>query len=216
MIYTENIFICLAAPLLIAAYMLRGETKRFIVFFIIGITICLISAYINLFFVNVAVDNGRASMTAAQAMVRITPVCEEALKALPVFMFMGLTRPKRGNIIAVALAVGLGFATFENCCLITLYGAPDFLYALIRGFAAGATHTICAAILGYGLAMVRGYGRLVMPAAFALLCASSTFHAIYNFLISSQGAAQTAGYILPVVTAAGILLWQKRPGKVEI
>ena len=213
MIYTENIFICLAAPLLIAAYMLKGEAKRFIIFFIIGIIVCLVSAYINLFFVNVAVDNGRASMTVAQAIVRITPVCEEALKALPVFIFMALAHPKRESIIAVALAVGLGFATFENCCLITLYGAPDFLYALIRGLAAGATHTICAAILGYGLAMVQGRGRLVMPTAFALLCATSTFHAIYNFLISSQGAAQTAGYIMPVATAAGILLWQKRPRK---
>ena len=214
MIYSENIFICLIAPLLIAAYMLKGEARRFIAFFIIGITVCLLSAHINNFFVSVMIDNGRATMTAAQAIVRITPVCEEVLKALPVFLCIVLTAPKRETIIAVALAVGLGFATFENCCLIAQYGAHDFLYALLRGFAAGVTHTICAAILGYGLSMAYGHRRMVMPVSFALLCASSTYHAIYNFLTATRGAFQTAGYIMPVVTAVGILLWLKRPKKV--
>lgn len=214
MIYTENIFICLAAPLLIALFLTKGEARRFIGFFLIGLIACLLSAYINSFIAGAVSDNGRAPLSAAQALVRITPICEEVMKALPVFFCMTITRPKREDIVAVAFAVGLGFATFENFCYITQYGAEDLLFAMVRGFSAGVMHTICAAILGYGLTLVHGRGRLVAPGAFALLCASSTFHAIYNLLSASEGAWRTTGYLLPIIAAAGMLLWRRRPKKV--
>lgn len=210
MIYMENIFVCLAAPLLIAVFLIKGEARRFVAFFLLGITACILSAYINSFFAGAAADNGYASLTTAQAVVRITPVCEEVMKALPVFFFIALWNPERNNIVAVAFAVGLGFATFENCCYITQYGAQDFLFALVRGFSAGVMHTICAAIIGYGLALVHGRGRLTMPGAFALLCASSTFHAIYNLLSAASGAWRTAGYLMPVAAAVALLIWRQR------
>jgi len=215
MIYTENIFVCLAAPLLIALFLLGGDTRRFFGFSMLGLTACLLSGYINSYIAAAVAENGRAPLTIAQTLVRITPVCEEVMKALPVFFFAAILAPKREDVIAVAFAVGLGFATFENCCYITQYGAGDFLFALIRGFSAGVMHTICAAILGYGLALFHGRGRLAAPGAFALLCASSTFHAIYNLLAASRGAWRTMGYLLPVITAAGILLWRKRPKRAE-
>jgi len=209
-IYTENIFVCLAAPLLIAVFLLKGETRRFIGFFLLGLTACILSGYINSFIAIAVTDNGRATLTVAQALVRMTPICEEVMKALPVFFFLAMASPRREDLVAVAFAVGLGFATFESCCYITQYGAEDFFFALIRGFSAGVMHTICAAILGYGLALVYGRGRLVAPVAFALLCASCTFHSIYNLLSAAQGAWRAAGYLLPVITAAAILLWQRR------
>ncbi|MCL1983432.1 MAG: PrsW family intramembrane metalloprotease [Clostridiales bacterium] len=209
MIYTENIFVCLAAPLVIASFLLKGGARRFTGFFALGLTACLLSAYVNSFFVAALIDNGRASLTMAEAIMRVTPVCEEVMKALPVFLFMALAEPRRGDLIPVAFAVGLGFATFENCCYITQYGAGDFLFALVRGFSAGVMHTICAAILAYGLAHIHGRDRLVMPCAFALLCASSTFHSIYNIMSASYGAWLTIGYMMPLVTAAAIVLWPK-------
>ena len=211
MIYTESIFVCLAAPLLIAAYLLKGETRRFIGFFLLGLLACLLAGYINSYFVAVVAENEQLPMTTAQAIVRITPICEEVMKALPVFLFVALTVPKREDIVAVAIAVGLGFVTFENCCLLVQHDSPGLLFALVRGFAAGVTHTICAAILGYGLSAVHGHRRLVMPIAFALLCASSTFHAIYNFLTASQGGIRVVGYVLPVIAAVGIIIWRGRP-----
>ena len=214
MIYSESVFVCLAAPLLIAMYLLKGEVRRFIGFFLLGLLACLLAAYINSYFVALVAGNGRAPLTTAQTIVRITPICEEVMKALPVFLFVALYEPKQGEeIIAAAIAVGLGFATFENASLILQDGSPDFFFALVRGFAAGVTHTLCAAILGLGLAAIYGRGRLVVPGAFALLCASSTFHAIYNFLTSFDGGIRLVGFALPAVTAAGVLLWRNRKSK---
>lgn len=202
MIYMENIFVCLAAPLIIAAVLLKGETRRLIGFFIIGLAVCLASSYINGFIVAAVADNGYASLTTAQAMAQLTPICEEAMKAMVVFLFIGINRPDKSSIISVSFAVGLGFATFENCCYIFQYGSTDFSFALIRGFSAGATHAVCAAILGYGLALIYRRGRMIMPGAFALLCAASTFHSIYNLLAAAEGAWRAAGCILPVAGAA--------------
>ena len=207
MIYLENIFICLTAPLIIAFFLSRGDTRRFIGFFGLGVLSCLLSAYINSFLSAALTGDGHARMTASQTMIQITPICEELLKALSVVLFVAITSPKADEIIAVSLAVGLGFATFENICYITRQGASDFYYAMIRGFSAGVMHAVCAAILGYGLALVYRHRLMALPGAFALLCVTSTFHGIYNLLAAGgNGILRTAGYVMPLVTAAIILL----------
>lgn len=206
MIYMENIFVCLAAPLLIALFLLRGETRRFIGFYLLGLLVCLFSAYINSYLGEASLGVGAAKITSGQTVIQITPICEEVMKALPVFLFAAIAMPKAsGNIVAASLAVGLGFATFENICYITQQGAQDFVLVLVRGFAAGVMHTVCAAILGYGLAFVYRRGRMAYPGAFALLCVTSTYHGIYNLLIAGMGGLRTVGYIMPLVTAAIIL-----------
>ena len=201
MIYLEDIFVCLAVPLIIAACLLKGETRRFLVFFALGLLSCLLSAHINSALAAAVSDNGRASLTMRQTMAQVTPICEEIMKALPVFFFMA-RGPKRDSIIAVSLAVGLGFAVFENCWYVMEYGSPDLLFALTRSLSAGLTHAVCAVILGWGLALTHRRGRLAVSCAFALLCATSTFHAIYNLLVAADGAWRTAGHIMPIITAA--------------
>jgi RsiW-degrading membrane proteinase PrsW (M82 family) len=210
MIYAENVFFCIAGPLLIGLFLLKGETRRFIGFFGLGILACLLASYVN-GFVALFTNTGYASLTSAQIMVQVTPICEEVMKALPVFVFVALALPKREDIIGVALAVGLGFATFENICYLAQYGAQDMAFVLIRGFSAGVTHAVCAALLGFGYAALYKRGRLVVPGVFALLCLSTTYHSIYNLLVTAGGAWQTVGYILPLVTAGIILfliLWK--------
>jgi len=210
----ENIFICLAAPLIIAFFLLQGETRRFTGFYILGLLICLFSAYINSYFAAVITGDGLAKMTAEQTVIQITPIVEEVMKALPVFLFVAIASPQPGMIIGVSLAVGLGFASFENICYITRQGAEDFIFVLIRGFAAGVKHAVCAAITGYGLALVYRRGRMAYPGAFALLCVTSTFHGIYNLLVAGSGWVRTAGYIMPLITAAAILIAVMRRGGV--
>jgi RsiW-degrading membrane proteinase PrsW (M82 family) len=206
MIYVENMFVCFVAPLIIAFFLLRGEARRFIGFYVLGLLVCLLSAYINSYLAAILTGNvGYATMTEGQTVIQLTPIIEEVMKALPVFLFAAIASPKQGSIVSVSLAVGLGFATFENICYITRQGAGDFIFALIRGFSAGVMHAVCAAILGYGLAFVCNCGRMAYPGAFALLCASSTFHGIYNLLVAGDGAMRTAGYVIPLVTAAIIL-----------
>ena len=47
--YIENIFICLAAPLLISVLYLRGKKQVSVLFLLIGMTVCLLSSYISTF-----------------------------------------------------------------------------------------------------------------------------------------------------------------------
>jgi len=206
MIYSVNIFICLAAPLMIALFLIKGETQRFIGFFILGLLACLLSGYVGGFIASAATQNGYVSMTAAQSTIRLTPVCEEILKALPVFLYVVVFQPKRSGIVTVALAVGLGFATMENTSYIMNYGVSQVLFVLTRGFASGVMHAICAAILGYGLTFIYKRERVAFTGSFAVLCAATTFHGIYNLLVSSSGLWLMAGYALPLLTAATLLI----------
>ena len=210
MIYLDNILICITAPLIVALFLVKGETRRFIAFFVIGLATCILSAYINGFLADLALNNGFGSLTVAESMTQITPVCEEVLKALPVFFFIAVFAPEKKEIIAVALAVGLGFATLENCGYILLYNADDLWFALIRGFSAGVMHAICAAVLGYGLALVTGRKYLALSGSFAILCLVITFHSIYNLLVSHSGSLQVTGYLLPLVAAAIMLLFTRK------
>ncbi|MDL2238294.1 PrsW family intramembrane metalloprotease [Christensenellaceae bacterium OttesenSCG-928-K19] len=211
MIYAENIFMCIAAPLVIAMFLLRGDARRFVVFFTIGLAACLLAAYINNFIVNAAAGLEYFSMSAAQTTVRLTPICEEVMKALPIYFYVAVFATKRSDIVSVALAVGLGFATLENCGYIAQYGAEDVLFTLIRGFSAGVMHATCAALLGYGLAFVHGRKHFAFAGSFAFLCMAITYHAIYNLLVSADSGVRIAGYILPVATAAVLLLILRRP-----
>ncbi|MDR0851236.1 MAG: PrsW family intramembrane metalloprotease [Clostridiales Family XIII bacterium] len=194
-----ELFIMLAAPLLIAAFLLRGDARRFAAFFLLGLGACLFAAYINSF-LSLA-----AGMDIQEATIKLTPIIEEVLKALPVFFYLAVYAPKRGAILAVSVAVGLGFATLENAYYIMNIADQSLLYAVIRGFSAGAIHTVCAAILGYGLTQIYRRQFLTFPISFALLCAASTLHAMYNLFVTSGGVWAATGYLLPIA-AAGIML----------
>jgi len=210
MIFTENIFVCLAAPLLIAVFLLEGEARRFNSFFLLGLTACLLAGYCNGYIEQTAVWSGFGH---TQFVIQFAPVCEEILKALPVFFYMAVFEPRGRGIVSCSLAVGLGFATLENVGYIAYYGAGELPFALVRGFSAGIMHAICAAILGYGLAFVYRRKWLALTGSFAAICAAATFHATYNLLVSAAGAWRGMGYILPVVAAAVLLFFIRRPGK---
>ena len=47
--YIENIYICLAAPLLVSILYMRGRKRAPMLFLLIGMTVCLLSSYISTF-----------------------------------------------------------------------------------------------------------------------------------------------------------------------
>ena len=69
MIYIENIFVCLAIPLALCVLFIGGRTRTFVLFVIAGMSVCLLSAYVNSFFM------GYYGVSATVAVVEITPVC---------------------------------------------------------------------------------------------------------------------------------------------
>jgi len=197
----ENIFICLAAPFLLAALGTNTGNRKNYIFIVLGFVCCIISAYLNTFF---SVLYGAQETS---AVLEISPVIEETVKLIP--LLFGLIvfelQPHEGDNIIFNIAVG--FATFENICYLIQNGAGHFSFIFFRGIGTGAMHVICGAIVGGGLAYVWQRTWLKIAGTCGLLGAAITFHALYNLLIAYGGAVQYAAYVLPVVIlAAGKLI----------
>ena len=109
---------------------------------------CLLSAYINTFFV-VALD-----ATALQATAEIAPVVEECMKLLPLLFYLLVFEPEPEDIRPAVLTLAAGFATFENVCYLVDNGAENLGFLLVRGFGTGAMHVLCGVVIGYGLIYV--------------------------------------------------------------
>ena len=195
MIYIENVFVCIAAPLLIAILFLDKASRKSLAFFIAGMGMCLLSAYINTFF---------ASLYGAdleQATVELAPAIEETMKLLPILFYLLVFEPTFREARSAILFVAEGFVTFENVCYLIENGSSHLLFLLMRGFGAGAMHIICRVIVGQGLLYVWERPWLKVAGTFGLLSIAITFHAIYNLLLSAGGAAQAIGLFIPVITA---------------
>jgi len=200
MIYAENILICIAAPLLLSLLFIHGKVRLYTVFFCIGMSICLISGYISGFLSMIGV------MEAENTAVFISPVLEEIMKFLPLLFFYLLTDPDNESLFLSSIAVGVGFATFENCCYILTSGAGRLSYILVRGLATGVMHIVSILALSLGIMLVIWLQALSFPAIAGLLSLSTTFHALYNLLVSKPGMTSRIGYALPVMTAAALYL----------
>ena len=201
MTYIENIFVCVAAPLLVAAFCMGRKYLRFFLFTFAGMGACLISAYVNTFFVAIY------EATVFNATAEIAPVVEEVIKLLPLLFYLLVFEPEPEQIHPAALTVAAGFATFENICYLIQNGAGHFSFIFFRGIGTGAMHVICGAIVGGGLAYVWQRTWLKIAGTCGLLGAAITFHALYNLLIAYGGAVQYAAYVLPVmILAAGKLI----------
>ncbi len=199
MTYIENIFVCIAAPLLVATLCMGKKYYHVFFFCFAGMATCLLSAYINTFFAQLY------NADLINATTQIAPVVEEIMKLLPLLFYLLIFEPKAEKINASVLILATGFATFENICYLTQNGATNLPFLLIRGFGTGAMHIVCGAIAGYGLVYVWQRGWLRIAGTAGLLCAAVTFHAIYNLLIAYGGTVQYIAYALPVLTiTAGI------------
>ena len=54
MTYIENIFLCLAIPMILSLFFIKGRSRSYTLFVTIGMGICLLSAYVNsLFYVAI-------------------------------------------------------------------------------------------------------------------------------------------------------------------
>ena len=169
MTYIENVLICMASPLLIAALCMGKRQTKFFLFCFAGMGACLLSAYINTFLTAIYEADAFAATS------EIAPVVEEVM------------------------IVALSFATFENVCYLIQNGAEHFSFIFFRGIGTGAMHVICGAIVGGGLVYVWRRTWLKIAGTCGLLGAAITIHAIYNLLIAYGSAAQYIAYLLPVL-----------------
>ena len=196
MIYIENIFVCLAIPLMLCMLFIGGRTRTFMLFMTAGMSVCLLSAYVNSFFM------GHYGVSTTVAVIEITPVCEEVMKLFPLLFYILVFEPKVRDLPEAAIALAVGFATFENVCYLMENGAENFMFLLIRGLSAGALHILCGISIGFGLSYVFRRKWLAFTGTVGLLGACIVFHATYNLLITGDGGWRIAGYLFPSVLIA--------------
>lgn len=196
MTYIENVFLCLALPLLLPLPFTKPDPRRFLLFLVTGMGICLLSAYVSSFFMTLY------GMDSAAATLQITPICEEAMKLLPLLFYFLIFEPQPRELPAAAIALAAGFATFENACYLTEHGAEDFTTLLIRGFSAGALHILCGVFCGFGLSHVFPRRWLALTGTVGIFGFCTGFHAIYNLLISAANPWRSIGYLFPTLLIA--------------
>ncbi len=192
--YIENIYVCLMAPLLITVFCLHGRGRRLTIFLLCGMTVCLLSSYISTF---LAAVYGANMLTAS---LEISPLVEEVMKFLPVLFYLLVFEPDRKNLFDEVLMVSVGFATFENACILTQSGADDIQFLLIRGFGTGAMHVICGAVVAFGIVFLWDRLWIRSVGTIGLLSGAMVYHGIYNILVSQTGAAALIGYFIPLGT----------------
>lgn len=191
MTYIENVLVCLSLPLLLSLPFTRGGTRRFIAFLVVGMLVSLLGAYVSSFFM------WYYGVSATVAAIEITPVCEEVMKLLPLLLYLLVLEPPSRRVPMAAVAIAVGFATFENVCYLTESGAESLSLMLVRGISAGALHILCGIALGYGVAFASRRRWLALSGTLGILGFCIGLHGIYNLLVTADGVWRMVGYLLP-------------------
>lgn len=198
MIYAENILMCFAFPFVISLLFLRGDARKYVAAFLTGMGICLVAAYISGFIGMVT------GMTDNDTSIYISPVIEELMKFLLLMFFMLMFSVEDKMLIMLAVAIGAGFATFENSCYILTFGAEDITYVLIRGFAVGVMHIVSILTLSIWFIFIKRLRVFTFSSVVGGVSLAMIFHGLYNLLVSEPGVLRTIGYLLPLFTAVGL------------
>ncbi len=202
--YIENVFFCMAAPVVIALFCVRKYRRRSFIFIFAGMVACLFSSYISTFFARAT------GATALEATLEISPLIEETLKLFPVAFYLMVYEPEKNEAAGEALMVAVGFATLENTCYLIGSDAGDAVHVLIRGFSTGAMHVACGAVTAVVLRGLWDSLFLRIIATLGTLCAAMTCHGIYNILVNQQGVPAYIGYALPLLIGAATIIIRKR------
>ena len=104
MIYSENILLCIAIPLLLAAFFTRGQTRSFVTALLLGMVTCLLSSYISGYFTLLG------ELTPKDSALYISPIVEEIMKSLPLLFCMLVFRPGELELSVFGIGLGIGFA----------------------------------------------------------------------------------------------------------
>ena len=203
MIYSENILLCIAIPLLLALFYTRGATRRFLFSLLTGMAVCLLSSYIS-GYLTLMTD-----ISQEDSALYISPIVEEIMKLLPLVFCLLVFEPGDLELATFAIGTGIGFATFENCCYLLSAGSLRLGFTLVRGLAVGVMHVVCMTALSLSLILVRRSRAFTFSAVAGTLSLSVIFHALYNLLVSFPGLPGYIGWCLPMVTAV-LFYWPYR------
>ena len=202
--YIENIFVLLATPFVACLFCVQGRPRAIVASLLVGMCACLLSAYVSAFIAQfVGID-------AVQAAIQIAPAVEEALKLLPLLLFLLVAQPKVENIGLAFVFVAVGFATMESAFYLADVGLADPSMLALRGLSTAMMHLVCGVVMGYGLTYAWGYPWLRVGGTFGLLCLVMSYHGLFNLLVAAGGAAGISAVVLPIASLALVVLVQRR------
>lgn len=198
------LFVSIVIPLLMLLFLVKGKSRILVLFFIFGMTVCLLCGEINGFFVDFF--ESREYFT-----VNISPIVEELCKACPVIIYAFVYKPERQQLIECGVAVGIGFAILENA--LVLASNVEIMtidIAITRGIGAGMMHGLCQAAVAYGLSHITKHRKLSYTGTITFLSIAIVYHSIYNCFIQSDFS--WVGYLLTVgaVFVLGLQMFIKK------
>ena len=204
MIYSENILVCMAVPLLLTVFFVRGSARQFVLCFLIGMAVCLTGAYVS-GFLDMATGMGTEDTA-----IFISPATEEAMKFLPLLFYFIMFDPQDDRLFHAAVGIGAGFASYENVCSMIASGTESLGFLLIRGLAVGVMHIVSVFALVLGLVIARRFKAMQLASVIGALSLSMMFHGTYNLLVSEPGVTSAIGYALPLAAAILLLFIYRR------
>lgn len=204
MIYSENILVCMAVPLLLTLLFVRDNARRLVLNFVLGMVTCMLGAYVSGFL------NALTSLGLEDTAIFISPVSEEFMKFFPLLFYFLMFEPKDDQLFHAALGIGVGFASFENVCYMVSSGAESLSFLLIRGLAVGVMHIVSVFAMMMGLVITRRLKAMRLASVAGALSLSMLFHGMYNLLVSEPGITSAIGFCLPLVTAFVLLFAYKK------
>lgn len=200
MTFVENIFVLLAAPLLACLPFVKGRPRVMATFMLCGMVCCLLSSYVNAFFV------GWVGADEVSGAVEVAPVVEEAIKLLPILFYLLVLEPQVEDAGLAIVALSVGFATLESGLYLATGDLTTPAMLALRGLGTSMMHLTSGVLMRYGLTRVWTRPWLKVAGTSGLLCLAMTFHGLYNLLVAAGGAAQVMAVCLPAMTLALVLL----------
>lgn len=193
------LFICIIAPLSMMLFVFKGRSRAILGFLLVGIFMCLFAGEIN------GMIRNETDVSLRFITVNITPVVEEILKAIPIVLLAFLIKPDRQLLLECSVAVGVGFATMENACLLLDSASAVSAGLLVaRGFGAGVMHGVSTLSVGYFMTEASSHRKLSFTGTVSALSAAIIYHSIYNIMVQSR--YPFIGILLPVMTFIPLLI----------
>lgn len=193
------IFISVFVPLVLMSVLTEKKARLPVVFFIIGIFASAFVSEIN------GLVYQLLGISFEDFSVKVSPITEELVKAIPVLFFAATISDKRETLFTISMATGIGFAVLENAYILVENQASfSMLSAVIRGFGTGLMHGMCTFLVGYGISFIKKKRKIFAVSVFALLSLAITYHAIFNILIQSD--YKMIGAVFPIITYLPFLI----------
>ena len=193
------LFISFALPIIISFFVCKDRVRTANIFLFIGMSVCLFCGELSAVVLKVLPYDQKFFSS------NIGPFFEEVFKALPIFIYAFVCKPKRKNLYECAVMDGIGFAVLENAFILgSSSTSVSVVDALIRGFGAGIMHSLCTLAVGYGMSFVHTRRKLFYTGTLAMLAVATVYHATYNTIV--QSSHLWMGVALPVITLIPVLI----------